>query len=284
MTEQNQLSQEQIDNEVRIIKEIAAKEQNIDDLKFVFSCIDLTTLNVTDNETHVNEFASKVNTFIDMYPDLDPVAAVCVYPNLVSSLEEALDLSQVRIASVAGGFPTSMTFTELKISEARMAVEAGADEIDIVLPVGAFLDRKYDFVHEEIAQIKKAIGEVTLKVILETGALDSLQNVWNASLLAMNAGADFIKTSTGKIEPAATLEASLIMCKAIQYHFEYTGERIGFKAAGGIVTSQQALEYLTLVREVLGEEWLTPAKFRIGASRLANNLLSDIFGREIKHF
>ncbi len=284
MSEESFLSSEEIDEEIRAIEEIAASNADLEDMKLAFSCIDLTSLNITDSDESITAFAKKANEFPLVFPEMPSVAAVCVYPNRVQTLESVLELPDVRIASVAGGFPTSMTFMEIKAKEAQMAVEAGADEIDIVIAVGDFLSKQFERVHSEITLIKKAIGEIPLKVILETGALQSFQNIWDASLLAMNAGADFIKTSTGKMKPAATPEAAMIMCLAIKYHFEHTGERIGIKVAGGISTLQEAMIYLEIVRRVLGNEWLTPNLFRIGASRLANNLLAKIEGKDVCYF
>lgn len=284
MSQEPFLSLEEINEHVQAIGEIAASNSDLKDLKLAFSCIDLTSLKITDNEESISAFAKKVNEFPLAFPEMPSVAAVCVYPSMIHALDAVLEFPDVQIASVAGGFPTSMTFTEIKVKEAQMAVEAGADEIDIVIAVGDFLNKQFERVHTEIALIKKAIGETPLKVILETGALHSLQNIWEASLLAMNAGADFIKTSTGKMEPAATPEAVMIMCLAIKYHFEHTGERVGIKVAGGIITPQEAMVYLEIVRNILGDEWLTPSLFRIGASRLANNLLTKIEGKEVCYF
>ena len=177
-----------------------------------------------------------------------------------------------------------MTFTKIKVEETKLALKAGADEIDIVLSLSAFLADDFQAAHNDIFAIKAAMGDAHLKVILETGALKTPENIWKASLLAINAGADFIKTSTGKMEPAATPMAAYIMCLAIAFHFEETGEKIGFKAAGGISTPDEAMIYVSIVKEILGEEWLNPQLFRIGASRLANNLLTDITGKEVKYF
>jgi len=273
-----------IQAELAEIKEKASKNKTGDLLQLAFSCIDLTTLNATDTTDHVAKFTGRVNDFANDYPTLPHVAAICVYPNMVRTVRETLKLGQVKIAAVAGGFPSSMTFIELKVEEARMAVGLGADEVDIVLPLWAFLGGKDFICREEIATIKKAIGDVHLKVILESGALTEPDLIDRAAMLAMEAGAGFIKTSTGKLSPAATPEAALIMCQAIKKFFKKTGRRVGFKAAGGISTTDDAVLYLTIVREVLGPEWLDPALFRIGASRLANSLLSDMTGEEIKYF
>ena len=256
----------------------------IENKKLALSLIDLTTLNSTDTVDRVKKFTEKVNSFPSTFEGMPCVAAICVYPNMVSTVESTLQLPDVNIASVSGGFPSSMTFTTVKVAETKLALEAGADEIDIVLALSHFLADDYQAAHDDIAAIKACMGNAHLKVILETGALKTAENIWKASVLAINAGADFIKTSTGKLEPAATPLAAYIMCMAIAWHYQETGEKIGFKPAGGIVTSTDALEYLSIVKELLGDEWLTPQLFRIGASRLANNLLTDILGEEIKYF
>ncbi len=275
---------ELLKEELDAIKTAAAEEKNRTDLILAFNCIDLTTLNATDTQAKGKLFAENVNNLQAEHGEFGNVAAICVYPTLVKTVRDHLKLPEVNIASVAGGFPSSMTYKKIKVDEAVMAVGDGADEIDIVISLGEFFEENYEFVHEEIAAIKKGIGEAHLKVILETGVLKDPENVWKASLLSMNAGADFIKTSTGKMEPAATLEAAYVMCHAIKYHFENTGEHIGLKPAGGIITAQDALEYIAVVKHVLGEEWLTPNLFRLGASRLANNLLSELEGKDVSYF
>ncbi|HAH22676.1 MAG TPA: deoxyribose-phosphate aldolase [Prolixibacteraceae bacterium] len=277
------LSIADITSELAEIREIAASNSSQKMLEMALSCIDLTTLNSTDTYSSVKAFTQKVNQFAAKYPAIKNVAAICVYPNMAQTVKETLNVSGIKIAAVAGGFPSSMTFTEVKIEEVRLAVAAGADEIDIVLPLWAFLEGDFETCAHEISSIKKNIGHAHLKVILESGVL-SPDQIWQASLLSIEAGADFIKTSTGKLPQAASPEAALIMCLAIkQYHAE-TGRKIGFKPAGGIVTCEEAMLYLTIVQEILGNEWLTPELFRIGASRLANNLLEKITGNETKHF
>jgi deoxyribose-phosphate aldolase len=274
-----------IEREIKEIIEKADKENNtLENKKLALSFIDLTTLNSTDTEEHVRQFTLKVNKFPEQFEGIANVAAICVYPNMVGVVEETLQLPEVNIASVSGGFPSSMTFTPVKVQETKLAVKAGADEIDIVLALNHFLAGEYQETHDDISAIKACLGGIPLKVILETGTLKTPENIWKASLLAINAGADFIKTSTGKTEPGATPMAAYIMCSAIKWHYEETGEKIGFKAAGGIVTPGDALQYFSIVKEILGGEWLTPKLFRIGASRLANNLLSDLYGKEIKYF
>ena len=252
--------------------------------KQLFHCIDLTTLKCTDSEESVMKFTEKVNDFVDKYPELDNVAAICVYPNMAEIVSDTLEADNVKIACVSGGFPSSQTFMEVKVAETAMAIHTGAEEIDIVMPVGKFLCEDYEGMCDEIGELKDICGEKPLKVILETGALRSASNIKKAALLAMYSGADFIKTSTGKEAISATPEAALVMCEAIKEYYQETGRKVGFKAAGGIDTVKKALAYYTIVKEVLGEEWLNNGLFRIGASRLANQLLSEITGEEVKFF
>lgn len=252
--------------------------------KFLFHCIDLTTLKCTDSEQSVMKFTEKVNEFDDKYPDLDNVAAICVYPNMAEIVNDTLEADHVNIACVSGGFPSSQTFTEVKVAETAMALHAGADEIDIVIPVGKFLEGDYEGMCDEIEELKEVCGDKHLKVILETGTLKTASNIKKASILSMYSGADFIKTSTGKENPAATPEAAYVMCNAIKEYHRETGRKIGFKPAGGINTVKDALIYYTIVKEVLGKEWLNNQLFRLGTSRLANLLLSDILGQETKFF
>jgi deoxyribose-phosphate aldolase len=252
--------------------------------ELALSCIDLTTLNSTDNAVQGEKFAKKVSGFEQEFPGLPNVAAICVYPTLIEIVKNNLFTSDVKLASVAAGFPSSQTYLAVKELEIKMAVADGANEIDIVLNLGNFLAEDYSSVIEEISILKKACGPAHLKVILETGALKSPEKIWKASHLAMLAGADFIKTSTGKMEPAATLEAAWVMCSAIKDYYERTQKLIGFKAAGGIVQSTEAINYIAIVNEVLGDKWLNNNLFRIGASRLANNLLTTIKGETINYF
>lgn len=277
------LSLEDVQAELEYIREAAEKNLNKKMFEKALSCIDLTTLNSTDTLESVTAFTQKVNQFPQDYPGVSNVAAICVYPNMAKAVKNSLKIEGVKIAAVSGGFPSSMTFTELKIEEARLAVAAGANEIDIVVPLWAFLAGDFETVLNEIAATKKAIGDAHLKVILESGVL-TVDQIWQSSMLAIEAGADFIKTSTGKLPQAATPEAAFVMCLAIKQNFEETGKKIGFKPAGGIVTPEDAILYLTIVQEILGDEWLTPELFRIGASRLANNLLEKITGSAVKHF
>ena len=268
----------------QLIEKHLGENNNIDVKKEIFHCIDLTTLKCTDSEESVMKFTEKVNEFVDKYPDLENVAAICVYPNMAEIVSDSLEADNVKIACVSGGFPSSQTFMEVKIAETAMAIHAGAEEIDIVMPVGKFLCGDYEGMCDEIGELKDVCGEKTLKVILETGALRSASNIKKAAILAMYAGADFIKTSTGKEAISATPEAALIMCEAIKEYHRETGRKVGFKAAGGIDSVKKALAYYTIVKEVLGEEWLNNGLFRIGTSRLTNLLLSDIIGEEVKFF
>lgn len=253
-------------------------------MKTIFGCIDLTTLNPTDSQTSVAEFTERVNAFENEHPDMPSVAAICVYPNFTPVVRAVLEVSSVGIAAVSGGFPSSQTFPEVKEVETALAVEGGADEIDIVLDLGAFLSGDWEDACDDINELKHACRGAKLKVILETGALKSAENIRNAAILSIYSGADFIKTSTGKGYPGASLEAAYVMCQVIKEYHEKHGKMIGFKAAGGVATTEEALGYYCIVKSVLGEEWLNKEYFRIGASRLANNLLSDILGEETKFF
>lgn len=268
----------------KLISEHFEENNNQEVYKFLFNTIDLTTLKATDSPQSVAQFTERVNAFDEEYPMLRNVAAICVYPNFAQVVRTVLDVSGVDIACVSGGFPSSQTFTEVKIAETALAVDGGADEIDIVLNVGNFLDGDYEEVADEIAEQKAACRDARLKVILETGALKTAARIKAASILALYSGADFLKTSTGKEFPGASLEAAYVMCLAIKEYYETTGIMVGFKAAGGVATTADAVKYYTLVKEVLGEKWLTNEYFRLGASRLANHLLSDILGKEIKFF
>lgn len=273
-----------VEKTARLIEKHLEENNTKEVKKFLFNCIDLTTLKCTDSETSVMKFTEKVNEFVDRYPDLKNVAAICVYPNMAEIVNDTLEADDVKIACVAGGFPSSQTFTEVKVAETAMALHSGADEIDIVIPVGKFLSGDYEGMCDEIEELKEVCGDKHLKVILETGALGSTSNIKKASILSMYSGADFIKTSTGKESPAATPEAAYVMCQAIKEYFLETGRKVGFKPAGGINSVHDALVYYTLVKELLGEEWLTNQFFRLGTSRLANLLLSDIVGEETKFF
>ena len=280
-----QLNDADVQVQVAALIEKKVPENNTEEVKkFLFNCIDLTTLNTTDSDESVMRFTEKVNRFDDELPDLKNVAAICVYPNFAQVVKDTLEVEGINIACVSGGFPSSQTFTEVKIAETAMALADGADEIDIVIPVGAFLSGDYETMCEEIMELKETCKEHHLKVILETGALKTASNIKKASILSMYSGADFIKTSTGKQQPAATPEAAYVMCQAIKEYYEQTGNKVGFKPAGGINTVNDALIYYTIVKEVLGKEWLSNELFRLGTSRLANLLLSEIKGEELKFF
>lgn len=268
----------------QLIEQHLVENNTADVKKFLFHCIDLTTLKCTDSDESVMKFTQKVNEFVDTYPDLDNVAAICVYPNMAEIVHDTLEADHVNIACVSGGFPSSQTFLEVKVAETAMALHTGADEIDIVISVGKFLSGDYEGMCDEIEELKEVCGDKHLKVILETGALGSASNIKKASILSMYSGADFIKTSTGKESPAATPEAAYVMCQAIKEYFLETGRKVGFKPAGGINSVHEALVYYTIVKELLGEEWLTNELFRLGTSRMANLLLSDIVGSETKFF
>lgn len=268
----------------KLIEKHLEENNTLEVKKFLFNCIDLTTLKCTDSEPSVMKFTEKVNEFVDRYPDLKNVAAICVYPNMAEIVNDTLEADDVKIACVSGGFPSSQTFIEVKVAETAMALHAGADEIDIVISVGKFLTGDYEGMCDEIEELKEVCGDKHLKVILETGALKTASNIKKASILSMYCGADFIKTSTGKESPAATPEAAYVMCQAIKEYFLETGRKVGFKPAGGINSVHDALVYYTIVKELLGEEWLTNERFRLGTSRMANLLLSEIVGSESKFF
>lgn len=268
----------------KLIEEKVEENNTIEVKKFLFNCIDLTTLKCTDSEESVLKFTERVNDFEEAYPELDNVAAICVYPNFAQIVSQTLEADNVGIACVSGGFPSSQTFQEIKVAETAMAIHDGATEIDIVLSVGKFLSGDYEGVCDEIQELKSVCGDKHLKVILETGALKSAENIKKASILSIYSGGDFIKTSTGKESPAATPEAAYVMCSTIKEYYQKTGRKIGFKPAGGINTVNDALVYYTIVKEILGEEWLTNKLFRLGTSRLANLCLSEITGKEVKFF
>jgi len=248
----------------------------------IFSCIDLTSLSTSDTEEGIAQFTEKVNKFGEEHPQFPNVAAICVYPSMVKTVRDTLT-EGVGIAAVTAGFPHSQTFIEVKIAETSLAVHDGASEIDIVFPIGKLLEKRYDEIVDEINEIKEACHGSILKVILESGALD-VRDLQIAAILAMESGADFIKTSTGKQQPAATPEAAWCMCKMIAEYYKITGRKVGFKAAGGISTADDAIKYYSIVKELLGEEWLNNGLFRFGASKLANNILSEIVGDSIKYF
>ncbi|MBO4564462.1 MAG: deoxyribose-phosphate aldolase [Bacteroidaceae bacterium] len=280
-----ELDDEQVKREVAALIANHREENNtIAVKKFLLNSVELTTLKTDDSEDSVMRFVEKVNKFDDVYPDLGHVATVCVYPCFASICHDTLENEEVEIACVSACFPSSQTFIEVKIAETALAIKDGATEIDIVQSVGKFLAGDYESVADEISELKEVCGDKKLKVILETGCLKTASNIKKASLLAMYAGADYIKTSTGKLEPAATPEAAYVMCQAIKEYYEETGIQIGFKPAGGMKTVEDALTYYTIVKEVLGEQWLNNTMLRLGTSSLANKLLSDIQGETIQFF
>ena len=279
------LDDEKVARQVEILlKEHLEENNTVEVKKFLLNSVELTTLKTTDSEESVLKFVEKVNEFDDKYPELGHVATVCVYPNFAKICHDTLENEEVEIACVSGSFPSSQTFIEVKVAETALAIKDGATEIDIVMPVGKFLSEDYEGVDDDIAELKAVCGDKKMKVILETGCLKTASNIKKASILSMYAGADYIKTSTGKLEPAATPEAAFVMCQAIKEYYEKTGIQIGFKPAGGMKTVKDALTYYTIVKEVLGEKWLTNQWLRLGTSSLANKLLSDITGEEVKFF
>lgn len=277
------------DDEVReavrkIITEKVPENDNLEVKKFLMGSVELTTLKTTDSEESVLAFTERVNAFDEQYPELPHVATICVYPCFAKTVSEALEVDGVEIACVSGSFPSSQALIEVKIAETALAVKDGATEIDIVQSVGKFLSGDYETVADEISELKAVCGEKKMKVILETGCLKTASNIKKASIIAMYAGADYIKTSTGKLEPAATPEAAYVMCQAIKEYYQETGIQIGFKPAGGLNSVMDAITMYTIVKEVLGEQWLTNQWFRMGTSRLANLLLSEVVGHETKFF
>ncbi len=278
-------SQERVAEEVARLRKAAERNRNPEVYKLCYSAIDLTTLSCNDSVESVSEFAGKAVAFGKEFPHLPNVASICIYPPFVETVGVAIDGTDLRITSVAGGFPSSQTFLEVKALEVAMAVENGADEVDIVLNVGKMLQGHYDEAANEVEAIRAETDpDVVLKVIIESGALKTPDLIRKASLLSMFAGADFVKTSTGKTDVSATPEAAFVMCEAIRDYHAKTGRKVGFKPAGGVRTAEDAALYYTIVEEVLGSEWLTPELFRIGASSAANNLLSAIEGRDVKFF
>ncbi len=271
-------------SEVEKIVEKAGEYASPETYQFLFSSIDLTTLSTEDSVKSVARFTQRVNDFENDYPQYRPVAAICVYSNFAEVVKTHLDVEGVDIAVCAGGFPSSQTFTAVKVADTALAVEAGATEIDTVMNLGMFIDQDYEDLCDELIEMKHTARGARLKVILETGCLKTAENIKKASILAMYSDADFIKTSTGKIYPGASLEAAYVMCRCIKEYYEKTGRRVGFKAAGGVRTTEDALKYYAIVKEVLGDEWLTHDLFRLGASSLANAILSSMTGAEVKYF
>ena len=268
----------------KIIAEKVHENDTLEVKKFLMGSVELTTLKTTDSDESVMAFTERVNQFDAEYPDLPHVATICVYPRFARTVAETLEVEGVEIACVSGSFPSSQALIEVKTVETALALKDGATEIDMVMSVGAFLSGDYETVCDEIQQMKETCGDQKMKVILETGCLKTAANIKTASILAMYSGADYIKTSTGKLEPAATPEAAYVMCQAIKEYYDETGIQIGFKPAGGLNSVMDALIYYTIVKEVLGEKWLTNQWLRLGTSRLANMLLSEVTGEEVKFF
>lgn len=268
----------------KIIAEKVPQNDTPDVKKFLFGSIELTTLQTTDSDESVMAFTERVNDFDEAYPELPHVATICVYSRYAGVVSKTLEVDGVEVACVSGCFPSSQALIEIKVAETALAVKDGATEIDIVIPVGAFLSGDYETVCDEISELKQACGNRPMKAILETGDLKTASNIKKASILAMYSGADYIKTSTGKEKVSATPEAAYVMCQAMKEYYEQTGIQIGFKPAGGLHTVMDAITYYTIVEEVLGEKWLTNKWFRLGTSSLANLLLSEITGKETKFF
>ena len=280
------LDDQQVADAVKIIiAEKVHENDTLDVKKFLFGSIELTTLKTTDSDESVMAFTERVNQFDEQYGNLPHVATICVYPCFAKTVHDTLEVDGVEIACVSGSFPSSQALIEIKVAETALAVKDGATEIDIVMPVGKFLSGDYETMCEDIQELKNTCGEnVAMKVILETGCLKTASNIKKASILSMYSGADYIKTSTGKEKISATPEAAYVMCQAIKEYYDETGIQIGFKPAGGINSVMDAMIYYTIVKEVLGEKWLTNKWFRLGTSRLANLLLSEIEGKETKFF
>lgn len=268
----------------QIIRDKVAENNTPEVKKFLLGCVELTSLKTTDSEESILRLTECVNQFDEDYPALPHVATICVYPCYAGIVSQSLEVEGVEVACVSGNFPSSQSLLEVKTIETALAIKDGATEIDMVMSVGKFLNGDYESVCDEISEIKAVCGEHALKVILETGLFPSASAIKKASILAMYSGADYIKTSTGKESPAATPQAAYVMCQAIKEYYEKTGIRIGFKPAGGLNTVFDALVYYTIVKEVLGTEWLNNQLFRLGTSRLCNLLLSDILGTETRYF
>lgn len=280
-----ELNDERVHHEVmKLLEEKQALYDTDEVKKQLLRAVELTTLTVTDSQESVLKFTENVNNFYEDHPELPAIATICVYPNFAKIVSESLEVENTAIACVSGGFPSAQTFLEIKTIETALAIKDGATEIDMVLGVGAFLSEDYETCYDEISEIKDVCHDVPLKVILETGALQSAQNIKKVAVLTMYAGADFIKTSTGKISISATPEAAYVMCKAIKEYKAQTGRWVGFKAAGGIKTVDDAVAYYTIVRELLGQEFIDKNLFRIGTSSLANKLVNEILGEEVNPF
>ena len=271
-------------DEVAKIVEKAPQYASPEVYKFLLNSIDLTTLSTEDSERSVAKFTNRVNDFDAEYPQYGHVAAICVYSNFAEVVKDHLDVEGVDVCVVAGCFPSSQTFTAVKVADVALAVASGAQEVDVVLNIGMFLDENYEELCDELIELKNTAKDARLKVILETGCLKTAAAIKRASILSMYCDADFIKTSTGKIYKGASLGAAYVMCRCIKEYYEQTGRKVGFKAAGGVRTTEDALNYYAVVKEVLGDEWLNRDLFRLGASSLANAVLSSLEGKEVKFF
>ena len=268
----------------KIIMEKVPENDTPEVKKFLMGSVELTSLHTTDSEESILAMTERVNDFDSAYPELPHVATICVYPCFANIVAQSLEVDGVEVAVVSGAFPSSQTFMEVKTIETALAIKDGATNVDIVMPLGKFLSGDYEGLCDDINELKQTCGEVPMKVILETGDLKTASNIKKAAILSMYAGADYIKTSTGKEKVSATPEAAYVMCQAIKEYYDETGIQIGFKPAGGINTVMDAIIYYTIVKEVLGKKWLTNYYFRLGTSRLANLLLSEIVGKETKFF
>lgn len=268
----------------KIIMEKVPENDTPEVKKFLMGSVELTSLHTTDSEESILAMTERVNDFDSAYPELPHVATICVYPCFANIVAQSLEVDGVEVAVVSGAFPSSQTFMEVKTIETALAIKDGATNVDIVMPMGKFLSGDYEGLCDDINELKQTCGEVPMKVILETGDLKTASNIKKAAILSMYAGADYIKTSTGKEKVSATPEAAYVICQAIKEYYDETGIQIGFKPAGGINTVMDAIIYYTIVKEVLGKKWLTNYYFRLGTSRLANLLLSEIVGKETKFF
>ena len=283
LTEYKKINLEQATSEInRILAENFEKNNTKEVYKTILSCIDLTSLNTNDTEEQIAQLTMKVNSLEDNFLEIPNVAAICVYPSMVKTVKDLLT-EDVEVATVTGGFPHAQTFIEVKIAETALSILEGATEIDIVISVGKLLEKKYDEIIDELVEIKATCKDSKLKVILESGSLD-IETVQIASILSLESGVDFIKTSTGKQQPGATHIGAYIMCQTIKEFYEKRGIKVGFKAAGGISSLKEALEYYCIAEAVLGADWLNKSLLRFGTSKLGNQILSELTGKEVRYF
>lgn len=277
------LHDDAVEEEVRkLCAEKCESYRTPEHLRQIFAAIELTSLKVTDSAESILQWVERINEFTDQHPALPHLAGLCVYPRYACIVAQSLEVENMQTVCVVGGFPASQTFAEIKTAETGLAVMDGATEVDCVMPVGALLSEDYETVYDEIHEVREAAGNARLKVILETGALQTAERIKRAAIMALYSGADFLKTSTGKITPGATPLAAYVMCQTLKEYFQLTGERIGFKAAGGIATVDDALTYYTIAREVLGPEWTEHGLLRFGASRLADNVATALLGEPVR--